>query len=242
MAGKQDTNRPSIENPGTRIVTGKRIAGILLFAAAQGLVLFLSSGHPDWTVAWVYVGLRTAVTAAGMYAVASRSADLWEERMHPGAGVKTWDRSLSWCVAILLPVIWLVAGLDFRFGWSPEFAAAVPWTALAVWFFGDVFSKWAAAVNRFYSRLVRIQKDRGHTVVTHGPYRLVRHPGYAGALIAGLATPIVLSSLWALIPAGVFTALLVLRTALEDRTLHAELPGYAEYTQHTQYRLLPGVW
>lgn len=129
-----------------------------------------------------------------------------------------------------------------RFGWSPDLTVASRLVALVVWVLGDVFSKWAAVSNRFYSRIVRIQKDRGHTVVTDGPYRYVRHPGYAGGLVAGLATPIVLGSLWALVAVGVLALLLVIRTALEDKTLHEELLGYTEYAQQTRYRLMPGVW
>jgi len=119
---------------------------------------------------------------------------------------------------------------------------AIQLAALVVWLLGDAFSKWAAVSNRFYSRVVRIQRDRGHTVVTDGPYRYMRHPGYAGALVAALATPIVLGSLWALVAAGTLSLLLVIRTALEDKTLREELPDYTEYTQRTRYRLVPGVW
>ena len=101
---------------------------------------------------------------------------------------------------------------------------------------------WAMAANAFFSKVVRIQDDRGHTVATGGPYRIVRHPGYVGGILFELATPIMLGSWWALIPGG-FTALFfVVRTALEDKTLHEELPGYAEYAQQTRYRLLPGIW
>jgi protein-S-isoprenylcysteine O-methyltransferase Ste14 len=96
--------------------------------------------------------------------------------------------------------------------------------------------------NEFFSRDVRIQEDRGHAVVSDGPYRLVRHPGYAGFIVATLATPLVLGSLWALIPAALATAGLVVRTALEDRTLKEELDGYREFAQQTRYRLLPGIW
>jgi protein-S-isoprenylcysteine O-methyltransferase Ste14 len=96
--------------------------------------------------------------------------------------------------------------------------------------------------NKFFSGVVRIQKERGHHVVSEGPYRIVRHPGYVGGVVAVIATPLLLGSLWGLISAAVYAAFVVLRTALEDRTLHEELPGYREYAQRTRYRLLPGVW
>jgi len=104
------------------------------------------------------------------------------------------------------------------------------------------FSLWAMWTNRFFSSVVRIQTDRGHHVVQGGPYRLIRHPGYVGAILSVLSTAVVLGSLWSLIPAGLTTVLVSVRTALEDATLQRELPGYAEYASKVRYRLLPGVW
>ena len=97
-------------------------------------------------------------------------------------------------------------------------------------------------VNRFFSGTVRIQTERGHRVVTGGPYRFVRHPGYLGGVISYLAMPLILGSAWAYIPAAVGMAVTAIRAALEDRTLKKELPGYLEYTQATRYRLIPGIW
>lgn len=210
----------------------------VVFAAA----LFLSSGHLDWGMAWVYVSIRVGIAVVSMLMIASKNPGLLEERFRPGEGVKAWDRPLTSITTLLLPVILIVAGLDMRFGGSPELTLAIQLGALVVWLLGDIFSKWAAVSNRFYSRNVRIQKDRGHIVVTDGPYRYVRHPGYAGALVAGLATPILLGSLWALVAGGVLALLLVIRTALEDKILHEELLGYTEYAQQIRYRLVPGVW
>jgi len=101
---------------------------------------------------------------------------------------------------------------------------------------------WATGVNAFISQVVRIQSERGHTVISTGPYRLVRHPAYVGMILVVLGAPIMLGSWWALIP-GVISALVVtVRTKLEDQTLQAELPGYVEYAQQTRYRLAPGIW
>jgi protein-S-isoprenylcysteine O-methyltransferase Ste14 len=96
--------------------------------------------------------------------------------------------------------------------------------------------------NRFFSGTVRIQTDREHVVVSGGPYRLVRHPGYAGSLLATICVPVVLGSWWAWVPACVSVAALVVRTALEDRVLRRELDGYAAYAARTRHRLVPGVW
>ena len=102
--------------------------------------------------------------------------------------------------------------------------------------------EWATGSNAFFSLTVRIQKERSHAVATGGPYRFVRHPSYAGGILFELAAPIMLGSWWALIPGGLNAILFVIRTALEDKTLQAELDGYQEYAQRTRYRVLPGIW
>jgi protein-S-isoprenylcysteine O-methyltransferase Ste14 len=105
-----------------------------------------------------------------------------------------------------------------------------------------MLSVWASAVNRFYSRLVRIQKERGHHVVSEGPYKYIRHPGYIGVIIFMLTTPLALNSMWTLTLGGALSLLLVIRTVLEDKTLQEELEGYTAYTQKVKYRLVPGLW
>ncbi|MGZ9223107.1 MAG: methyltransferase family protein, partial [Anaerolineales bacterium] len=114
--------------------------------------------------------------------------------------------------------------------------------ALIVIILGFLFGSWAMVENRFFSGVVRIQKDRGHHVISSGPYRFVRHPGYAGALWTYVFLPMLLDSIWALIPAFLVIGVLVLRTALEDKTLQEELPGYKEFARKTRYRLIPGIW
>ena len=135
-----------------------------------------------------------------------------------------------------------MAGLDTRYGWSPRLLPGLQVGALAAAALGNLLSIWATAVNRFYGRFVRIQRERGHVVISDGPYRYIRHPGYVGQIIFSLASALALGSLWALIPGGLFAALLVLRTALEDRTLQEELEGYREYTRRVPDRLIPHVW
>jgi protein-S-isoprenylcysteine O-methyltransferase Ste14 len=101
---------------------------------------------------------------------------------------------------------------------------------------------WAMASNAYFSEGVRIQEERGHTVATNGPYHYVRHPGYSGAILAQLATPLLLGSIWAVIPSLLSAGFYVIRTYLEDKTLILELPGYSDYVKQTRYRLLPWVW
>jgi protein-S-isoprenylcysteine O-methyltransferase Ste14 len=156
---------------------------------------------------------------------------------------KTWDKVVAGVYGLsLFLAVPFVAGLDIRLSWTGQLntgwhigGAIVLASALA-------FASWAMIENAFFSTAVRIQTDRGHTVCRTGPYRLIRHPGYAGFILQSLATPILLGSMWALLPGVVAALALVARTSFEDRTLKAELPGYSEYTQEVRYRLLAGIW
>lgn len=215
------------------------------FLAVAGAILFLAAGTVDWPFAWAYLGAYLASIVVFGWLVAWRNPDLIAERMQAErkADVKRWDRPFVAAIAIVLPpAVWLVAGLDRRFGWSSDPGIGLAVVALAVAFLGSALSFWAMASNRFFSALVRIQKDRGHVVVTGGPYAAVRHPGYVGAIATNLATPVVLGSVWALAIGAVIVVLFVVRTALEDRTLQRELDGYADYARRVRWRLLPGVW
>jgi protein-S-isoprenylcysteine O-methyltransferase Ste14 len=137
---------------------------------------------------------------------------------------------------------WIVAGLDLRLGWTKSLPLMAHLLGFVLTIAGYALFLWALDSNSFFSEGVRIQSEHGHIVAREGPYRFIRHPGYAGAILTSLATPLLLGSTPALIPAVLFSALYILRTVLEDRTLQADLPGYREYTGETPYRLLPGVW
>jgi protein-S-isoprenylcysteine O-methyltransferase Ste14 len=218
--------------------------GALLKGALGGLwlgsFLFIAAGRLDWPMAWIYTGI-SIVDAILLLVVVS--PELMQERTHPKTDAKAWDRVFARLTGPSgSTVILVVAGLDKRFGWSALVPLAVQFVGLAAFVLGMGLMTWAMAVNNYFSLVVRIQKDRGHTVVSGGPYRYVRHPGYVGGIMFQLGTPLLLGSLWALIPAGLTALLLVVRTALEDRTLLNELEGYREYAQQTRYRLLPGAW
>jgi len=136
----------------------------------------------------------------------------------------------------------IVAGLDHRYSWSP---ALSPWLNLLGFILislGYAFASWALVENCFFFSTVRIQTDRGHVVCDSGPYRIVRHPGYAGNIPPLLGMVLALGSVWTLIPAAVALIIAVIRTALEDRTLQEELPGYPDYARRVRYRLIPGVY
>lgn len=209
--------------------------------------LMLAAGRADWVRGWVFVAAATLCVLVNVLVVMRTHPDLLTERSQMQAGTKGWDKVLAPVVALLGPlVICVVAGLDVRYGWSDPAGAAglLVWqvAGLAAVLAGGAFTTWAMAANNFFAATVRIQTDRGHAVVTGGPYGLVRHPGYLGAIIYYAGAPLALGSWWAFLPAGLTIALVCLRTALEDRTLQAELPGYAEYATVVRQRLVPGLW
>lgn len=228
-----------------RAVGWKAWLRFVAFTLLLPAVLFIAAGRLDWVWACVYIGIVVSFTLISRIAVIRTNPDLIAERAQSldREDVKGWDRLILFFLLLIGPLaVMIVAGLDERFGWSPQISVALRLVALAIMVLGYVVATWAMAVNRYFSAVVRIQKDRGQTVVTDGPYRLVRHPSYATGIVSSLMIPILLGSLWALIPCGLVVLLTIIRTALEDRTLRQELPGYAEYTQQVRYRLLPGVW
>ncbi len=230
---------------GTRRIGLKAVLRFAIYLLLMPLALFLAAGTLNWAMAWVLVGFTIAFTIVSRVIVARRHPDLLAERARfaEADDAKGWDRILVIILAVYGPLItWIVAGLDRRFGWSLSVPAAWQVAALVVMVLGFCAGAWAMAVNKFFSAVVRIQKDRGHTTVTAGPYRYVRHPSYTGGILAYLAIPVFLGTLWALVPVGITAILTVIRTALEDRTLLAELDGYSDYAQRVRYRLVPGVW
>jgi protein-S-isoprenylcysteine O-methyltransferase Ste14 len=136
----------------------------------------------------------------------------------------------------------VVAGLDKRFGWTGGLPVGIHFAGAVLFLLGLGLFSWAMISNAHFSTVARVRQDRGHAVCTRGPYQFVRHPGYLGAIVQSLAVPLILGSLWALIPGALAAVLMVARTALEDRTLQEELDGYEEYTHQVRYRLLPGIW
>ena len=211
----------------------------LLFMA---LALFWPAGEITWWPGWALIVLTAAWIVATAIVIIRNSPDLLAERLGPRKGAKRWDTTLMSIHGILQLGVLVLSGLDHRYGWSAGISTGAQIAALIVCSLGYALVVWATASNAFFSQIVRIQTERGHTVVTGGPYQLVRHPAYAGGILTQVATPVLLGSWWALL-LGIFDALLfILRTFLEDRTLKADLPGYLEYTRDVRCRLMPGVW
>jgi len=207
-----------------------------------GAALFGSAGRVDWPRGWFHYCLTNAGMIAGMLIVRRYNPGLWTERAKKHEGTKRFDKifiRLHAPTIFLLPV---VAGLDaVRFGWAPLPLWAM-YPGLVLFGAGTSLVTWSAAVNPHLERMVRIQTDRGHRVICDGPYRFVRHPMYLGVILGNAAAPLILGSGWAFAVAFYDIVLFAWRAALEDRTLRAELPGYAEFTQQTRYRLVPGLW
>ena len=226
-------------------VTPRQWLRLIVFYLSIPVILLACGGDIRWWQAWAFSLLFVAASVGGR---------IWAEGRHPGLtaertrslrapDVKAWDRILAPLMAFTLsfPLV-IVAGLDHRFGWSPVFPTWLSITGIFLIALGYAVAAWAFAENRFFSSMMRIQTDRGHVVCDSGPYRIVRHPGYAGNLLSMPGIVLALDSAWTLIPVGVALVVAAIRTALEDRTLQEELPGYQEYTSRVRYRLFPGVY
>lgn len=218
---------------------GQMIAALVIF----GVLLFLTAGRLDWIQGWAYLGINALTQVLSVIVLILRHPDMLAESSQVREGNKGWDRILAPAIVILGTFAVLVtAGLDVRFGWSGPISGVLWWFGLVIAFASQMFVLWAMASNPYFATTVPIQEDRGHYVISQGPYRFVRHPGYAGSMIYNLALPVMLGSLWVFIPSILTIALTFIRTGLEDRTLQTELPGDQEYATQTHFRLIPGVW
>jgi protein-S-isoprenylcysteine O-methyltransferase Ste14 len=236
MANQKEQNNDK-QNLTKNII--RRIVTEGLFLVFEILILFFSAGRIDWDYAWIFTIITVLIALIG---VAILPPELLSERGRKKENVEKWDSLITRLIILPWLTIYLVSGLDFRFGWSPELALTVHIVATVIYVFGNAFALWSMLANAYFSTAVRIQYDRGHAVCTSGPYRYMRHPGYLGMMTYVLSTPIIFGSIWALIPAGIVVVLLIIRLVLEDRTLKNKLEGYKGYADKVKYRLIPGVW
>jgi protein-S-isoprenylcysteine O-methyltransferase Ste14 len=227
-----------------RILSPRVILAVLVFVVLVPFLPLLISGHWDWWEAWVYAIVSILGFAISRMLAGRRNPGLLAERARllQHADAEAWDKVLAPLVGLGGALIPLVAGLEARLAWSPANSLPLEILALAAILAGYALGSYALIANPFFSGMVRIQSERGHQIVTSGPYRWVRHPGYAGALLTYFATPIFLDTPWAFLPAAFLTVVLVIRTNLEDRTLQQRLAGYQDYARRVRFRLLPGVW
>ncbi len=221
---------------------GRYILDSVLGLVGGGVFLFWPAGRIDWWPGWGVLAVNAFMMAAMGLVMFRNFPDLAAERLSPPTGAKKWDVAINSGVRLVQAARYIVAGLDYRNGWTGGFPIGIQLAALAVGFLGYAIIPWAVANNKFFSQIVRIQSDRGHTVAAGGPYRFVRHPSYLGMIAFEMAIPVMLASWGAICISLGSVLLIILRAALEDRTLQAELPGYAEYAQRVRHRLLPGIW
>jgi protein-S-isoprenylcysteine O-methyltransferase Ste14 len=233
---------PTANRPNITAGILKRVASVAIFLVFIALVLFLASGRPAWTWAWVYLGISVVTLLINAMIMLPTHAETVAERGELKITQK-WDKIVSGLYALAMYfALPLVAGLDVRFGWTGDLGLAWHIAGAVVLALGVELSAWAMIANAYFSTAVRIQSERGHAVCDGGPYRFVRHPGYVGFILHALSLPFLLGSLWALVPGIIASASLIVRTSLEDRTLQADLAGYPDYVQKVRFRLLPGVW
>lgn len=223
-------------------VVPRPVFGFVVFLVATATVVFASAGTLTWLAGWLYLAVLSAAVASVSFGVFKNAPDLVQERKTAARSAKPWDRVLVPLMSGLPFAAVVVAGLGKRFGWAAPFPSWSLWPALLAMTAGAGLTYWGMRSNRFFSSHVRIQTERGHHVVDTGPYSRLRHPGYAGSLLVTLGTPILLDSAPAFALALLAAAVTVLRTALEDRTLRRELPGYADYARRVRWRLVPFVW
>ena len=211
---------------------------VVFFAAS----LFVSSGHPYWVMGWVFIAIVLATHISIALVLMISNPRLLEERAEI-KGKRDLDRILAGIITLYGPAsTCVVAGLNVRFGWLPQIPLVVQVAGIVIALLGSALAVWAMASNKFFYGVMRVAQEEGHTVCTSRPYRYIRHPGYLGMILGNLATPLILNSVWALIPAVLTVCAIVIRTELEDNALQNALGGYKDYAYNVRYRLLPVVW
>ena len=222
----------------TRIIVGLIVTILAVVFAA--FILF-NAHRLSWTLGWIYVAMNASILIINFACLMRWNPKLIRRRMRFSKFTKPWDMLWAVLFALAMIAIFVVVVGETRDGISHEPGAT--WLAgFAIFTLGWTLVIWSMVVNPFFEKTVRIQTDHGHHVIDTGPYAYMRHPGYVGFAGWIISTPLLLASLWAFIPALIALGLLVVRTVLEDRTLHEELPGYAEYATRVRFRLIPGVW
>jgi len=219
-----------------------RGAQILFSLFLMAGLFFLSAGRTDLPRVWLFFGLYLVSLVINMTVFLKYNPEVVRARgeMLKG-GMKWWDKVYVWLYMILMFALPVVSGLDVKSQAAP---LGIGYYILGLILFvaGWTFTSWALVVNKFFEGSVRIQKERGHKVITTGPYAIVRHPGYAGMIVLYLSMPLGLGSLYGLVPALLLAGAFVFRTHFEDEMLRNELKGYKEYSKRVRYRLVPGIW
>ena len=217
----------------------KRITQVILTLLLQGFLLFISAGTLRWNWAWLLLVTEIIILLFNFLAL---PREVIKERGGEKKNVKEWDKILIGLSIIPSLGVYIISGLDYRFSWSPYLTSIIHIISLIILLLASILFTWSMVSNRFFSTMVRIQEERGHTITVEGPYKYVRHPGYIGYILMILATPVALGSLYALIASLSVMIIFIARTLMEDKTLLGELDGYEEYSRKVKYKLIPFVW
>ena len=230
--------KQKITNPGSMAILLLIVLIIIPFSP------ILLTQHWSWWEAWVYGVICLFGFIISRNLAAKKHPDIMKERVESfkNEDSKSWDKILSPLMVLGGGTIPIIAGLDALFQLSPGFNLITRIVSIILILLGHALGTYALIENRFFSGTVRIQTERGHTVVSTGPYKWIRHPGYASVLLSYIGIPMLLDSYWAFVPALCVTGITIIRTYMEDKTLQKELPGYSEYTKKTRKRLIPFIW
>ncbi len=208
---------------------------ILIFAS----LFFISSGKIAWIYAWIYILISNLFVVINSFLLPK---ELIAERGKRKENIESWDKIITLIMIITIFSIYIISGLDIRFGWTARYGLPIYILGFAGFISGNSLVSWAMVSNKYFSTAVRIQVDRNQSVADSGPYSIIRHPGYLGMILYYFATPVALGSIWGLIPAAATLVMFIIRTAMEDKTLKLKLEGYEEYAERVKFRILPGIW
>lgn len=227
----------------SEVSTTKIIARLVIGIIVVSTMLFGSAGTINWPEAWLYIILQFSFSTALAAWLKKNNPDLLKERLtFLKKSAKSWDKVIMLTGTIIFIPYLLLPGIDaVKYRWS-QIATPIKAAGFAAIIASFILIFYVMRENTYLSRVVEIQKDRGHKVITTGPYRYVRHPMYVGVIILFISIPLALGSLFALVPGAALTIIIIIRTHLEDKTLQAELQGYKAYTEKVRYRLIPGIW
>ncbi|HNR65809.1 MAG TPA: isoprenylcysteine carboxylmethyltransferase family protein [Atribacterota bacterium] len=217
----------------------RRITQVIFTLLLQGSLLFISAGTLRWNWAWILLATEIIILLVNFVTL---PGEVIKERGGEKENVKKWDKMLMSISVIPSLGIYITSGLDYRFSWSPYFKSIINIISLIILLLSSILFTWSMVSNKFFSTMVRIQTERGHSIAVEGPYKYVRHPGYVGYILMILATPVALGSLYALIASFLVMIIFIVRTVMEDKTLMSELEGYKEYSHRVKYRLIPYLW
>lgn len=209
----------------------------------QIVVMFIAAGTLSWQAGWIYTAIVYLSALVSMSIVGWNNDLLVSAKVEIPKEQQPWDKLFLRLTLPFMLAIFVVAGLDYRWGWTTQ--DPLIWRLVGIiglLFVTRPINTWAMAVNRFWSGAVYVQHGEGHQVCDVGPYKYVRHPAYLGGILQLFWPPLILGTLWALIPAVSVSIFIVIRTYFEDRFLQSELPGYMEYVQRVKYRLFPYLW